>query len=164
MQLQPFLNLIKSKPLHCLAAAYSLVAICGFFLTKPEVSPIDFTTREDEWSQIGFLTPRSTPEHFGYLRKNPLWGKATTPDSAAKEQTAEVAQVQWTLKGVISQGDSFVAIIEQPSKDSRAYSRFSANATLANGEKIVGIQPNGITIEMPDGSQEEIRLHQSQTK
>jgi hypothetical protein len=163
MQLQILLNLVKTKPWHCLAAAYSLAAICSFFLTKPDTSPIDFNSREDEWDQSGFLTPRSTPEHFAYLKQNPIWGKASTPSATPQEQGAETAQVKWTLKGVISQGDAFVAIIEQPSADTRTHARLATSATLANGEKIVEIRPSGITVKMPDGTQKEIRLHQSQT-
>lgn len=168
MQPQILINFIKAKPWYWLAASYCLAIPISFFLNTPDTTPINLNAREDEWQQVSFSTPRTQNEHIEYLKNNPIW--TTKADSHTKselkKQSNDESQAIWTLKGVISQGNAFIAIIEQndgSNNQNRSYHRLSTGAKLANGEEIVSIQPGSITIEMPDKTRTDVRLYQSQT-
>lgn len=164
MQPTQLLNIIRGKGRIWLIAGYGSLFALSLWLSKPNTSPANLDSREDEWQQAAYKTPRTTPEHENYLKQNPLWKTSEQIEKGQLAQGKSSAQnTPWKLRGVINQGDKLVAIVELSSAKNQPslFERHSTGSTLANGEKILSISTNGITLEAPDKTVTEIRLYQS---
>jgi hypothetical protein len=164
MQLMQLTNATKRKYLTWALIGFSSLFVISLWLTQPNTAPASLDSRDDEWQQANYATPRTTPEHEQYLQKNPIWVSSAQAEKGQQAQSDSSAQnTQWKLRGVINQGNRLVAIIELNSDKSQLsqFERYSTGNTLANGEKILSISTNGITIETPDKTVAEIRLYQS---
>lgn len=164
MQPTQFSNITRGKVRTWLIIGYGSFFFLSLWLTKPNTSPANLDLQDNEWQQAVYKTPRTTTEHNTYLKQNPLW-KISDQNTKSRiiEGKSSSKYTPWRLRGIINQGSKLIAIIELSStKDQpNLFERHSADSTLANGEKILGINTNGITLEKPDKTVTEIRLHQS---
>lgn len=132
------------------------VVLLSILFQKPSVDTLSWEARNSDWRQAKFEYRSASKSQLAQLNSARLWGLEATSSTDAQSSTP------WNLKGIITDTDYHVAIIEVDSKaesPSERFARFREGETLPNGETLIKIYKDRVEYSI-NGAVEIKRLYE----
>lgn len=132
------------------------VVLLSVVSQKPSIDTLSWETRNSDWQQAEFAYQNVSKAQVALLSAARLWGLEET--SSGDAQTSK----PWTLKGIITDTDYHVAIIEVDSKAEsplERFARFREGETLPNGATLIKIHKDRVEYSI-DGAVQIKRLYE----
>lgn len=153
-----YLNFLL-KPLYIVGflSILCLVALAAFFLTKPNIEPIEWQEREQNWNAANLFYNQYNSERAKKTLSKQLWGLEGSTETEEKA-------VKWSLIGIVGENDNKLVIIDvesvQEQNSSHKFMRLKEQDSIPSGGIIIEITKDSVIYEV-GGEKEEKRLYKS---